>query len=87
MRWGIVIAAALSVLTVSDAYAAEWCGYASHAKSVIECGYSTATECESAVGKGGTCFVDPDYAADAAHQTPPWPGVSRPSTTLASLKN
>ena len=33
-----------------------------HAKPIIECGYSTAAECENAIGKGGMCFVDPDYA-------------------------
>jgi len=87
MQWGIVIATALSVVTVSNASAAEWCGYASHAKSLIECGYSSATECESAVGKGGMCFVDPNYAANEKQSTPLWPGSSRPSSTLAALKN
>ena len=62
MYWAIVFAAALSFLTLADAYAAEWCGYPLHAKSPIECGYSSDTECESAVGKGGVCFVDPEYA-------------------------
>ncbi|MGO9698579.1 MAG: DUF3551 domain-containing protein [Xanthobacteraceae bacterium] len=87
MQWAIVIAAALSVLTLSDGNAAEWCGYASHAKSLIECGYSSIADCESAVGKGGTCFVDPDYAANEKQSTPSWPGLSRPSPTLAALKN
>ncbi len=90
MQRTMMIAAALSVLTLSDANAADWCGYGSHAKSFIECGYSSVTDCESAVGKGGMCFVDPDYAANAQHHIPSWPGLSGlswPSTTLVSLKN
>jgi hypothetical protein len=87
MQWGIVIAAALSVVTVSNASAADWCGYASRTKSLIECGYSSATECKSVVGKGGVCFVDPNYAANENQSTPSRPGLSRPSPTLAALKN
>ena len=30
--------------------------------AVIECGYTTASDCTTAVGKGGMCFVDPDLA-------------------------
>ena len=70
MQRAMVIAAALSVLTLSGANAAEWCGYGSHAKSLIECGYSSVADCESAVGKGGMCFVDPDYAADLKRPAP-----------------
>jgi hypothetical protein len=70
MYWPIVFAAALSFLTLAEAYAAEWCGYPLHAKSPIECGYSSDTECESAVGKGGVCFVDPEYALNTRHGTP-----------------
>ena len=69
MQRAMVIAAALGVLTLSNANAAEWCGYGSHAKSLIECGYSSVADCENAVGKGGMCFVDPDYAANA--RSPP----------------
>jgi hypothetical protein len=76
IRSGIVLSVVLattltaaSVLAVSalsmaatSARADEWCGYATHTDAVIECGYTTAADCENAVGKGGMCFVDPDLA-------------------------
>jgi len=78
MRGGFILAAALAAATSSlapvwtstSAQAEEWCGYGAKDKSLIECGYSSATECQSAVGQGGMCFVDPDYAADARRTTP-----------------
>ena len=33
-------------------------------RRLIACGYSSAPECETAIGKGGVCFVDPDYAVN-----------------------
>lgn len=66
MRFGIVAAVALAagpaLCSADIAQAEEWCGYALHAKSVVECGYTSVAECENAVGKGGMCFVDPDNA-------------------------
>jgi hypothetical protein len=62
MQNGIILAAALIVASATGAQADEWCGYATHENAVIECGYMTAADCESAVGKGGMCFVDPDIA-------------------------
>ena len=67
MRGGIVLAAAIIVLTASGAHAEDWCGYAAHVKSVVECGYSTVADCESAIGKGGMCFVDPELAFNTKH--------------------
>ena len=64
MRWEFVLAAALAVLFTANAHAEDWCGYAARDKALIECGYTSAAECESATGKGGVCFVDPDYALD-----------------------
>jgi hypothetical protein len=67
MRRGLILAAALtalSALSATGARADQWCGYASHDDAVIECGYTTADQCETAVGKGGMCFVDPDLALD-----------------------
>ncbi len=55
-------AAALTALSATGAHADEWCGYATHDNAVIQCGYTTVAECETAVGKGGMCFVDPDTA-------------------------
>jgi hypothetical protein len=62
MRGGIVLAAALTVLSANGAKADEWCGYTMHENAVIECGYTTAADCANSVGKGGMCFVDPDVA-------------------------
>jgi hypothetical protein len=77
MRCGIIAAAGLAatlaatlaaVLSSTSAQAEEWCGYSAQANAVIECGYTTAADCETATGKGGTCFVDPDYALNARRQ-------------------
>ena len=70
MRRGIILAAALTVLSATGAKADEWCGYATHDNAVIECGYTTAAECETAVGKGGMCFVDPDTALNVTRAPP-----------------
>jgi hypothetical protein len=65
IRSGIILAAALIALSATKARADEWCGYATGDHTVIECGYTTVAQCESAVGKGGMCFVDPDLALNA----------------------
>ena len=70
MRNGVILAGALILMTATGARAEGWCGYAPHEKSLIECGYSSATECESAIGKGGMCFVDPDYALNEKRAAP-----------------
>ena len=69
MRRGIILAT-LTVLSATGAEADEWCGYATHDNAVIECGYTTAAECETAVGKGGMCFVDPDTALNVTRVLP-----------------
>jgi hypothetical protein len=72
IRYGI--AATLIVLSAgsaaSSARADEWCGYATGDHAVIQCGYTTVAGCESAVGKGGMCFVDPDTAMNIKRSTP-----------------
>ncbi len=87
MHRAIVIAATLIVVMTSNASAAEWCGYSLHAKSPIECGYSSENECESAVGKGGVCFIDPEYALNAERGTPSLPVVPRKPSILLSAEN
>jgi uncharacterized protein DUF3551 len=63
MRYGLILAAALAAMSTTSARADdEWCGYATGDKALIECGYSSVAQCETAVGKGGVCFVDPEYA-------------------------
>jgi Protein of unknown function (DUF3551) len=72
MRCGIILAATLAVLATTTGARAddEWCGYVVKAKAIIECGYSTSQECENAVGNGGVCFIDPDYALNDRRATP-----------------
>ena len=85
MRNGIVLAAALTLLSATGARADEWCGYATHDNAVIECGYTTAVECETAVGKGGMCFVDPDTRSEyqALHADTPSPSsAEHPAHTV-----
>ena len=70
IHYGIALAAALTAFSASVARADDWCGYATHDNAVIQCGYTTVAECESAVGKGGMCFVDPDTALNIKRATP-----------------
>jgi hypothetical protein len=79
MRSGFVLAAmalaaAAAIVTaasMTSAQADEWCGYDSKDHSIIECGYSSNVECVSAIGKGGTCFIDPDYALNVRQRAVP----------------
>lgn len=61
MRAGgiIILAAVLTALSASGAKAEEWCGYAIGNNTVIECGYTTAGDCENSVGKRGLCLSIP----------------------------
>ena len=70
IRYSIALAAALAALSATGAHADEWCGYATHDNAVIQCGYTTVAECETAVGKGGMCFVDPDTALNTNRAMP-----------------
>ena len=70
MLGGIVLAAALTVLSTTGAKADQWCGYTTHENAMIECGYTTAADCANSVGKGGTCFVDPDVAFNLKREQP-----------------
>ena len=82
MRSGIILTGALILVTASAAHAEGWCGYAAREKSLIECGYSSATECESAIGKGGMCFIDPNYALNVKRAAPM---IATPATIAAKL--
>jgi hypothetical protein len=65
IRSGLILAAALTALSATAAKADQWCGSSHHDDALVECGYATAADCESAVGKGGVCFVDPDVVLNA----------------------
>jgi hypothetical protein len=66
----IALAAGLLAFSASAAYADDWCGYGTRDNAIIQCGYTTVAGCESAVGKGGMCFVDPDTALNIRRTTP-----------------
>jgi hypothetical protein len=62
MRGEIILAGVIFLTAIPAAQAEDWCGYAAREKSLIECGYSSVSECQSALGKDGMCFLDPDTA-------------------------
>jgi hypothetical protein len=76
-RGEIILAGATMLMAIPAAQAEDWCGYAAREKSQIECGYSSNSECQSALGKGGMCFVDPDTALNRKSRTQTQPGVSK----------
>jgi uncharacterized protein DUF3551 len=77
MRGEIILAGIILLTAVPAAQAEDWCGYAEREKSHIECGYSSVSECQSALGKGGMCFVDPDTALNRKSRTQMQPGASK----------
>jgi hypothetical protein len=78
MRGEIILAAGIILLTaIPAAQAEDWCGYAAREKSLIECGYSSVSECQSALGKDGMCFVDPDTALNRKSRTQTQPETSK----------
>ncbi|HEY1747486.1 MAG TPA: DUF3551 domain-containing protein [Xanthobacteraceae bacterium] len=70
MRGAIVLAGAILLMGIPAAHAGDWCGYGARQKSLIQCGYSSINECESALGKGGMCFVNPEVARNAKGRAP-----------------
>ena len=74
MRGEIILAGTILLMAIPAAQAEEWCGYGAREKSLVECGYSSLGECQSVLGKGGMCFVDPEVAFNRkgrAHARPP----------------
>ena len=88
MRSGFILAGALILMTATGAQAEEWCGYAIHHDAVVECGYTNVADCQTAVGKGGMCFVDPELALNARHAAPLLPAkFSPPPLTAAGRRS
>jgi hypothetical protein len=78
---GEIILAGIVLLTaIPAAQAEDWCGYPAREKSLIECGYSSVSECQSALGKDGMCFVDPDTALNRNSRTQPQPRALKERT-------
>ena len=65
MRTGMILALALTAASATAARADQWCGSSTQKDAVVQCGYMSSSDCETAVGKGGMCFVDPDVALNA----------------------
>ena len=75
MRFGIILAAALTALPlagipVTGAQAQEYCGFNPHPGSIVECGYSSFEGCENAIGKGAMCFVNPYLVLNTKRPAP-----------------
>lgn len=85
MRGAIILAGAILLMAIPAAQAEEWCGYGARKESLIECGYSSANECESALGKGGMCFIDPEVAFNRKGFTRARPDLFKPTATALVL--
>lgn len=64
MRCGIIVAAALATvaftsLSATGAQAQQWCGFAAQKGAIVQCGYTSQQGCESTIGKGAMCFINP----------------------------
>lgn len=64
MRCGLFVAAALAAMaftgvSASGAQAHQWCGFAAQKGAIVQCGYSSQQGCESTIGKGAMCFINP----------------------------
>ena len=72
IRYGIaaILITLSAVSAAGSARAGEWCGSSTRDNAIIQCGYTTIAGCESAVGKGGKCFVDPDTALNIERAMP-----------------
>ena len=86
MRSRIIFAAALIALpsavlaaqsstaapaaTPSSSQQQQYCGFNPHPGSIVECGYSSRMSCESAIGKGAMCFVNPYIALNERRARP-----------------
>jgi hypothetical protein len=76
MRCGIVLLAAalmampFTAVAATGAQAQQYCGFSARPGAIVECGYSSRQGCESAIGKGAMCFVNP-YIALNTRPVPP----------------
>ena len=78
MRCGIVLSAALAAgtamaftaLSATGAQAQQWCGFNPHPGAVVQCGYSSQQGCETAIGKGAMCYINPYLVMNESSQRP-----------------
>jgi hypothetical protein len=67
MRCGVIVAAALvamgfTAVSPRGVHAQEYCGYTGRPGAIVECGYSSLEGCETTIGKGAMCFINPYVA-------------------------
>jgi Protein of unknown function (DUF3551) len=82
MRCWIIFAAVLLAVPASAALATpsataapspqpqQYCGFNPKPGSLVECGYSSRQSCETAIGKGAMCFVNPYIAMNTPRAIP-----------------
>jgi hypothetical protein len=78
MRCGIVLSAAVTAfaamafttLSPTGAQAQQWCGFNPHPGAMVQCGYSSQQGCESAIGKGAMCYINPYLVMDESSRRP-----------------
>ena len=83
MRCGMIFAAALIAVPFAalaapaaapaaapGAQQQQYCGFNPRPGSIVECGYSNRESCESAIGKGAMCFVNPYLALNERRARP-----------------
>jgi len=52
-------ATAFTGASATGAQAQQWCGFAAQKGAIVQCGYSSQQGCESTIGKGAMCFINP----------------------------
>jgi hypothetical protein len=62
----------LAAASATDVHAQEYCGFLPHLGAVVQCGYSDRASCESAIGKGAMCFVNPYVVMNTKRPAPEW---------------
>jgi hypothetical protein len=55
---------AFTTLSATGAQAQQWCGFNPHPNAMVQCGYSSQQGCESAIGKGAMCYINPYLVMD-----------------------
>ena len=74
MRWAVIVAGVVATgftaVSPVGAHAEEYCGYAGRPGAIVQCGYSSLEGCESTIGKGAMCFVNPYVALNTRRVDP-----------------
>jgi hypothetical protein len=65
-----LVATGFAAVSPTGAHAEEYCGYAGRPGAIVQCGYSSLEGCESTIGKGAMCFVNPYVALNTRRQGP-----------------